>query len=167
MAKDKEEWKGIEDFPNYEISNHGRVKSLEHSNILTPHISRGYYHVRLHDYELSKTVNIHKLVGEYFVPNPENKAIVNHEDKNKLNNYYKNLKWMSQSDNALHSYYHGEGDSRLTPVIKCDLAGEELQEYRSRSEAVRKTGVSRSNIASNLSGRTKTAGGFIWKYKNK
>src|SRR5690606_1126699 len=162
----QEEWKPIKDFEHYEISNHGKVMSLDMGDELIPRISRGYYMVDLHDYELIKKKKIHRLVAEHFIPNPENKAIVNHKDGNKLNNHIDNLEWMSHSENTMHSFYT-LNDPRMTPVEQYSLDGELIDTYRSRSEAVRATGISRGSITSNLSGRTKTGGGYVWKYKSK
>ena len=52
------------------------------------------------------------------------------------------------------------------PVLQFSLAGEFLNEYPSIKEAAVKTGIIKQNISSNLTGKYKTAGGFIWKYKD-
>lgn len=161
-----EQWKPINGFENYEISNHGKVNSLDYGEELIPHISRGYYHVSLHDYDLIKKAKIHRLVAEHFIPNPEDKAIVNHKDGNKLNNHIDNLEWMSHSENTMHSFYELK-DPRMTPVEQYSLDGELIDTYRSRSEAVRATGISRGSITSNLAGKTRHGGGYVWKYKSK
>lgn len=50
---------------------------------------------------------IHRLVAEAFIPNPQNKATVNHIDGNKMNNCVSNLEWATQSENNYHSYKTG------------------------------------------------------------
>jgi hypothetical protein len=52
----------------------------------------------------NKSVQVHRLVAEYFIPNPLNKKIVNHIDGNKSNNRADNLEWATVRENALH--YH-------------------------------------------------------------
>ena len=51
-----------------------------------------------------KGINIHRLVAELFVPNPNNLQTVNHIDGDKTNNNVENLEWCSYSDNEIHSY---------------------------------------------------------------
>ena len=57
----EEEWKEIKGYPDYLISNHGRVKSFkydkEDGRILKPHIStRGYSQVNLWDETRKRTI---------------------------------------------------------------------------------------------------------------
>jgi len=50
-------------------------------------------------YLRQKSVNIHRLVAETFIPNPKNYNSVDHKDRNKHNNHASNLKWCSIEDN--------------------------------------------------------------------
>ncbi|MGM0863384.1 MAG: HNH endonuclease [Bacillota bacterium] len=47
------------------------------------------------------------MVTETFIPNPMENPQVNHKDGNKLNNYYLNLEWCSNKENALHAVQTG------------------------------------------------------------
>jgi hypothetical protein len=51
-------------------------------------------------------------------------------------------------------------------ILQFDLDGKFISEYPSIKEAAEKTGGIKQNISSNLTGKYKTAGGFIWKYKD-
>jgi hypothetical protein len=44
--------------------------------------------------------SIHQLVAEAFVPNPYNHTEIDHIDRNKINNHYTNLRWVSRFENA-------------------------------------------------------------------
>lgn len=58
-------------------------------------------------------------------------------------------------------------DGRLKPVVMCDkLSGEPIATFESATDAEAETGVKRYTIYHCLRGSTKTAGGFIWKYKD-
>lgn len=116
-------WKDIQDYPNYQISNYGRVKSKERitnvgiknvkqvkreEKILKPlKITKGYLGIRLYNKTNIKTFKIHRLVAIYFISNPNNYEQVNHIDGNKLNNKVDNLEWCTCSENMKHSYKIG------------------------------------------------------------
>lgn len=51
-----------------------------------------------------KRVSVHRLVAMYHIPNPLNKAWVNHKDGNKLNNHVLNLERTTPSENIQHSF---------------------------------------------------------------
>ena len=101
-----EQWikiKNYEDF--YEISNHGRIRSLS-KNIVMKQMThyKGYKFVHLYINKKRKKFFIHVLVASHFIPNPDNKKIVNHIDENKKNNHITNLEWMTSGENT--RYYH-------------------------------------------------------------
>lgn len=116
-------WKTIEEFPDYRISQFGRVKSLSRwvklgqgrnrflpEIILKAQAPKGFYvMVGLSKNGVIYTKNTHSLVGIYFVENPkiEEYDQVNHIDGNKHNPFYKNLEWTDFSGNGLHAYRIG------------------------------------------------------------
>ena len=110
-----ETWRKISNFSKYIISNKGRIISLpldRNFNIgktLVPTLaSNGYHHVHLRTNEGQiKIVYVHRLIAEAFIPNPDNKPIVNHIDGNKLNNDASNLEWVTASENNFHAYKNG------------------------------------------------------------
>lgn len=89
----------------YEISNYGNVKSLSNNEIMKLQFRNGYYRItfKINNKE-QKIFLIHRLVAYLFIPNNNQSTnVVNHIDKNKLNNYYKNLEWVTQQKNVEHS----------------------------------------------------------------
>ena len=101
----KEIWRTIKDFPMYEISTFGRVKSLYTNKILKSYKSsksaKGYYmQVGLYKNHKKHKENIHRLVANTFIPNPNNYPIINHKDENPSNNYVDNLEWCTYKYNC-------------------------------------------------------------------
>ena len=107
----EEIWKDIKGYEGlYQISNYGRVKSFggkirSHKNdmILKLKIRNTYNVTNLTKNDKKKSFQIHRLVAEAFIPNPNNYPIVNHKDENPLNNYVDNLEWCTQKFNVIHS----------------------------------------------------------------
>lgn len=101
-----EEWKRLEEYENYEVSNLGRVRSnqKQKSVILKQALKRGYFCVALYNEKGKIQIGVHRLVAMAFIPNPENKPQVNHKDGDKSNNNANNLEWVTTSENALHAY---------------------------------------------------------------
>lgn len=102
------EWKVIEEFPNYEVSNTGLVRN-SNERLMKTFIQNGGYTVHtLTNKELkSAKRTTHRLVALAFLPNPENLPQVNHKDGNKLNNHVDNLEWCTGKHNSKHSYELG------------------------------------------------------------
>jgi hypothetical protein len=121
----QEIWKDISNYPCYQISNLGRVKSLprqikygkNHSilreipeTILKTRIDKGGYELvalgSKSNYKNDfKNFLIHRLVATAFIHNPNNLPQVNHKDGYKLNNVINNLEWIGTKDNQYHKRY--------------------------------------------------------------
>lgn len=115
-----EVWKDIIGWEGYyQISNLGRVKSIERYFLAkgtpvkvelrilvqiknVPH-DGGYFRVLLCRDGKRSHIMVHRLVAECFIENPNNEKLVNHMDCNKLNNHYSNLEWVSYQGNRTHA----------------------------------------------------------------
>lgn len=93
-------WIKIKNFPNYSINENGKVRNDLTNKIKAPFINKknGYYMVDLWKNNKSTKIPIHRLVAEAFIPNPENKATVDHKDGNRKNNSIENLRWATYSE---------------------------------------------------------------------
>lgn len=152
----------------YEISNFGRVKSLQRTvehhgaksglynkaeKILSPqkHSTKGgYYEVCLWRENKSKNFKLHRLVATAFIPNPENKPEVNHKDGDKSNNCVNNLEWVTSKENITHAWNNNlvNSNHRKSP-IKWNETG---VCYESVVAASKETGCDRSSIFKVLNG---------------
>lgn len=100
-----EEWKVIQNYKNYSVSNLGNIKNNKTNKILKPNFNKqnyAYVWIKNND-NIWKRVRIHRLVAQEFIPNPENKSCVNHLDYNPSNNNLENLEWVTHSENCLWS----------------------------------------------------------------
>ena len=160
----------------YQVSNLGRVKSLENRSnhkkekILASHVRNQYYGVALYRDRHYKNYTIHKLVAEAFIPNPDNLPEVNHKDENKLNNCADNLEWCDKKYNINYGYSavnrQIQNRERGLSMSKKVLCVETGVIYSSIIEAYRQTGVGQKEIINVCKGKPhyKTAGGYHWKY---
>ena len=122
MNNTVEIWKGIKEFNNsYEISNLGRVKSVERyvicniqggirkieEKILTIQDNGNGYLTFGGSYKNKRFRRyVHRLVAENFLEKKEGKNIVNHIDQNKKNNFSENLEWTDIKGNVTHNNAH-------------------------------------------------------------
>lgn len=101
-----EQWRVLQRLPMYEVSNLGRVRSIKKGKerLLKQCLaSSGYHLVCLSDNKKGSTNYVHRLVAEVFIPIDDiNRAVVNHKDKNRLNNSIENLEWVTHTENMFH-----------------------------------------------------------------
>lgn len=109
----KENWLPIPDFPDYAVSDCGRVKRIRSvpktrhrkETVKVPHPTRdGYFDVALYKNGKPYYLRIHRLVLHAFVGRPPTgKPQTNHINGNKQDNRLENLEWVSASENRLHA----------------------------------------------------------------
>lgn len=180
-------WKDIQGFEGlYQISNNGRVKSLERlvnnkngkrivkEKVLKNQInSKGYYSVVLRKQNKNITKEIHRMVAIAYINNDKNYSYVNHIDGNKKNNKISNLEWCDCQHNIREAYRLGLNHyTNLTnfknlpkKVLQYDKNNSLLSEFNSIREASRITQVCYNSISLNCRGKQNKAGGYTWKFK--
>ncbi|WAX12429.1 DNA endonuclease [Enterococcus phage EC55P1] len=164
----REDWRPIKGFPFYEVSNLGNVKSLKYGKVrlLKPYLSSsGYLYVDLCGLgEPRKTVSVHRIVAETFIPNNEGLPQVNHKDENPLNNYSHNLEWCTQLYNMQYGTRTKRASrSREKPVTAFNKNQEKVYSFKSIKEAAL-SGFDASSISKCCKGKLKSHSGLIWEY---
>jgi hypothetical protein len=117
-SEDVEEWRTIPDFADYEVSTHGNVRSKTRvivregftdmtlqSQTMKQWVmpATNYLKVKLQREKNQNARSVHRLVALTFIPNPENKPLVDHIDRNRQNNHLSNLRWVTHIENAQNS----------------------------------------------------------------
>lgn len=185
----KEIWKDIQGYENlYQISSLGRVKSLGNGGsnnskekIIKQYITpNGYLRVTLSKQGELKKYLVHRLVGQAFIPNPDNKPEIDHIDTNPQNNIISNLRWVTRIENrnnliTLINYSKANKGKKLSqeakekmskalskPIVQYNLDNKLIGIYESVKQASELLNIFSSNISSCCRGKCKSAGGFRW-----
>ena len=189
-ANTEEVWKDIKGYENlYQVSNLGRIKSLGRRSInKNGHIyyskekilkstltSHKYKVIGLYKNRKSKQAYIHRLIAEYFIPNPENKPHINHKNGIRHDNRIENLEWVTCYENNKHmkevlktAYIfppkYGKDNPKSRRILQFTKEGKFIKSYETLTEAERCTGAHHPNISKVALGKRNFAGGFVWKY---
>lgn len=191
---EEEIWKDVEGYEGlYQVSNLGRVKSLEryqknHNKLQyrKEHImpllfdsKHQYQQVCLCKNGVAVKYLIHRLVALAFIPNLYGKKEVNHIDGNKQNNRADNLEWCTRSENIKHAHRIGLADnSRLASkrniwkaisktrkkVVQYDLQMNIINIFESSHDADRKLSLFRGCVGQICRGKCKQKKEYILKY---
>lgn len=181
----------IENVATVYVSNYGRFKtddcityckgnsSKKHTRLhkgkllkLFTNPSNGYVYVSIN----KKTYKTSILVAKAFIPNPYKLPYVNHKDENKENNCVWNLEWCTKKYNENYGTKIRRGietrmkNGTIKRILQFTKNGQFVAEYESIAEASKQTGILTQSICYVCKGKNskfkcKTAGGYIWKYK--
>lgn len=104
-------WAVVEGFPDYRVSDNGRVYSMKRDKELRQYDKNGYLYVFLYDgCGKRKAMLVHRLVAMAFVGNPDGLPQINHKDENPANNNAENLEWCT----ARYNSNYGHRNERLS-----------------------------------------------------
>jgi hypothetical protein len=168
---DERAWKIIEKpilgFEGYTVTNAGGISSTKRGGkkpLKFKEDKDGYYNCTLYRDGKPYHFRVNRLVADAFVTNPDNLPIVNHIDGDKKNNFDWNLEWTTYKGNNDHATTTGLHNLNI-PIVQMDMQGNVLGSYYSTREAEKVTGIDGSCISKVCKGKRKSAGGFLWSYK--
>ena len=181
----EEIWKEIEGYGGrYKVSNLGNVKSMNYGNHgyernLVPKVNNcGRLWVELFSNGEKKQILIHRLVGQAFIPNPQNLPQINHKDENPMNNVVDNLEWCTKEYNLQYTanrhpewFRHGDEPGRQRKsknknhaINQYDAEGNFIRQWPNSRTIFQQTGMSDWSISECCRGKRKKAYGFKWQY---
>ena len=184
-----EEWKDIQGYEGlYQVSNYGRVKSLEREiigrwgtkRLIKERIlkngqnkKRGYNSVALNRDGIRITNLVHRLVAEAFIPNPNDYDTVHHKNHNPQDNRVENLEWMPiEQHTKEHKNDRVDGiKKKMTKTVyQYTLDDKLIAIYPSTMEVQRKLGYSNSDVSMASRNKFHKKGnniynGYKWSYE--
>lgn len=141
----------------YDIEKDGSIYSLHENHYgqkITPHFDKdGYPVVTLCLNGIHKKFYIHRLLAQYFIPNPDNKPQVNHINGDKRDYSLSNLEWVTPSENMQHAVKHG----LLVPPVTSKKVIDTCtgKQYSSLKEAAADLNINYNTSKKQINGLTK------------
>lgn len=154
----EEVWKPIKNYPNYFVSNTGKIKSYyrySDGKIITGAYDKdGYRRVLLYSAPgVRKTKLVHRLAAEAFIPNPSNYPVINHKDENRDNNNVNNLEWCTVKYNNNYGNHskkvmqsRHESGSKFAGLPVTAYKNGVYKHFKSYADASRKLGISIADV---------------------
>ena len=162
-----EEWKIIDDFPNYSISNTGKVRKNATGKLLSlRHNHHGYLMCWLYNNNHKKGLQVHRLVDAAFIRKPLVNEVIDHINGVRDDNRVCNLRWCTVQENNAFPLAIDNKQPYKKPCSQYTLDVEWIADFESMLDAQNKTNVSTAAISMCCNNRMKQAGGYQWRVKD-
>ena len=130
-------WLPIKDFPNYVVNEFGQVAKAKTLKLLSFSTANkgftSYNRVTLFKENVRYYRQVHRLVAEAFIKNPNNLPQIDHLDGNGLNNFVENLDWCTAAENIQRSFERNP-EAKLQACSRGGRAGSFTTRKRSENK---------------------------------
>lgn len=187
IALPGEEWRDVVGWERYAVSSFGRVAAYSAPykcglrtckrkpqiiRLILNNNSPRYYTVRLSDGNgRRRSMLVHRLVAEAFLPNRDGLPFVNHKDEDSQNNRVENLEWCTQKYNCNYGTHNARMAKTISEtayqrraVVQLSLNGEYIKTFPSIKDAADELCIERSSISVCCRKPNRTGRGYRWMY---
>lgn len=175
----------MKDIPGYQgiyaITEDGKVWSYKSNKFLAQTKNEaGYLKTTLYKSGFKKCIYIHKLVALTYIPKPESdkELTVDHIDRNKLNNHYTNLRWVTRSEQNMNKNWSEKMQEAVMKGAKVVSRPVEMREMYDHSILIKEfpssmaaakevfNDPSKNSLINRCAhGKKLSAYGYWWKFK--
>eukprot|EP01084_Bolivina_argentea_P258913 436683_1 len=154
----------------YLVSNVGRVKCIAKNGkerLRKLSCIGGYQMFTVNDTSKNRKINkfVHRMVGTFFVPNPDNYTTLDHKDTNILNNDASNLRWVKDAKANANNVKTKCKRWNKQPIKQIDKStGCVIRIWERPHQTAQQLGYIAGNILKTCRGERPTAHGFIWRF---
>lgn len=180
----EEIWKRIDEYPEYEVSTYGNIRSVDRDIVDTwgrkYHLkgkpiklkiqitNNNYKQVMVYISSNRKThgLIVARLVAKAFIPNPNNYPQVNHKDENSMNNHVDNLEWCTSKYNINYGdYLQRRSKSKNRAIDVFDINNNYIETLPSGKAVAEKYNISRGSISSVCHGNYPSVKNYIFRFR--
>lgn len=177
----KEIWKDIPGYEGvYQASTLGRIRSLDRIIVRSASRKRGPHKAKLNGCVIKPVLRkdgytvvplgksspcnrVHQLIAETFIPNPENKPMVNHINGNRADNSVKNLEWCTNQENQIHARDVLKRTFGVGKPVRCIETGQIFKNSKDAAGGDRSRAGRIGLVCNHKYGR-KTCMGYHWEF---
>lgn len=157
-------WKAIPGFDQYEAAACGSVRNKQRKKLMKCYQTElGYLRLTLRKDKKYVSIDVHRLIALAWIPNPDNKATVNHIDRVKNNNNITNLEWATSSEQILHAHQDKYSDLySSTSYVPTPTGDEEWRTTDYKNYIVSSNGAIKNSINGKIMCLTRDGRGYCY-----